>query len=80
MTSYRSRILWIEILVWIAIVLTIVTFLARIFYWQYIRNAEDDFCAWLGISPGVHEVLKGVAALLGLSYVFIRYGIFRKRT
>jgi hypothetical protein len=72
--------LWVEILVWSAIVLIVVTFLARIFFWQHILDAEDKFFAWLGVSPGVHEILKSVAAILGLGYLFSRYGPFRRRT
>ena len=62
-----------------AIVLIIVTFVARIFFWQHIRDAEDKFFAWLGVSPGVHEILKFVAAIVGLGYLFSRYGPFRRR-
>ena len=77
--SYKSRLLWVEVLVWSAIVLIVVTFLARIFFWQHIRDAEDNFFAWLGISPDFHEVLKGIAALLCLIYMFMRHRISKRR-
>ena len=76
---YRSRILWVEALAWSAIALTVFTLIARIFYWQHFRDAEDKLVAWLGISPNVHEILKVVVATLGLAYLLSCYGPFRRR-
>ena len=75
----RGRTLWVKVLIWIAIGLTVVTFIGRIFYWQHVRAAEDNFVTWLGISPNVYEILKVAAAILGLGYWFIRYRPFRRR-
>ena len=78
--SYRSQMNWVEVLVCSAIILIVSTFIARIFFWHHVREAEASFVAWLGISPGVHEVLKAVAAILGLVYIFSRHGPFRRKT
>jgi hypothetical protein len=78
--SYRSRMLWVEVLLWSALVLIVFTFIARIFFWQHVREAEASFISWLGISPGVHDVLKFVAAILVVVYFFSRYGPFRRKT
>jgi hypothetical protein len=76
--SYKRGVVWIEILVWIAIGLTVVTFLARIFYWQQIRDAENKFFAWLGVSPGLQEILGCIVVVLGFIYLFSRYGPNRR--
>jgi hypothetical protein len=68
----------VEILVWTTIVLVIASFVARVVYGRQMLAAEDRLVASLGISPDVHFVLKIVFAILGLCYLFSRYGPFRR--
>ena len=75
--SYR-RMIVVEVLVWVAIVSIIATFVARVIFGQRLIAAEDRFVASLGISPDVHFVIKIVFAILGLCYLFSRYGPFRR--
>ena len=70
--------IWVEVLLYVAILSIIGTFVARIVFGRQLIAAEDRFVASLGISPDVHFILKIVFAILGLCYLFSRHGPFRR--
>lgn len=73
-----GRFLWAQILIGMGILLIVASFLARIVYANQMRDAEDQFVAWIGMSPDIHVILKIVFALLGMCYLLSRHGPFRR--
>ena len=76
--SPKRQTLWIEILLWVGIVLVIASFVLRIVYGQQMREAEDRFVASLGISDGVYFVIKIILAISAIFYFAKCYGKSKK--
>ena len=76
--SPKRQTLWIEILLWVGIVLIIASFVLRIVYGQQMREAEDRFVASLGISDGVYFAVKLILAIFAVLYFAKRYWISKK--